>query len=193
MINELISSITHLPELRKIEYAINTKSYWLGSPNVLKEALSSTIVNGDNSQASLYKKVFEIIRFSADISDILKSVNTVKNIFSKMPLKLQLKHIFNIPRCIDECSFMEDYKISSVACESVIRNHLMMTYAEIILPQLDNSKKIDFLNNLHDNLHKGGWMGGKFYEEDHLIVINKWQLEHELPCNTHPCKKAMKI
>lgn len=200
MLNELVSLIKHLPELKKVEYKLNSQCYWMGGASILKESLGMTTnntFNNDNSNASLYKKVFDIIRFSAvrdELKEILKSVDIAQDIFSKLPLKLQLKHIFNIPRCIDESTYMEDYKIGSNACERVMLNYLMISYAEMILPKLQKEEKMVFLSNLENNLHKGGFLGAKIYEEDHLILLNKWQLEHELADNNSPKpKKVMKI
>lgn len=194
MFNELVSSFTHIPELRKIKHKINTSCYWLGGASTLKVALSETTVNSNPYENKTIFEMIMISRFRDDIREILKSVYRAKNIFVKIPLKLQLKHIFNIPRCINECTFMEDYKISSNACECVMLNHLMMTYAEIILPKLQGKEKTVFLTKLENNLHKGGFLGAKFYEEDHLIVLNKWQLENELFDNNSPKpKKVTKI
>jgi hypothetical protein len=111
-----------------------------------------------------------------------------------MPLSLQMDHIFKINCYQDSCTFFEQYMIGARAAQAVLLNRLRVSYAEIILPQLEKEQKGEFLDALHKSIRKGGFMGAKYYEEDELILISKWQLEHELAENHfHKPKKVMKL
>jgi hypothetical protein len=176
MLNYFISLVKHLPEVKKMEYGLTIHCYWHEGSDNLKEAF---INKNDPSRKS---------------NEIPRIVDVLVDIFKKMPLSLQMGHIFDINCYHDECTYMEDYKVSSFAAQSVLINRIMVSYAEVILPQLDKDKKSEFLQELHKNIRKGGFMGAKYHEEDELALIEKWKLENELVINTAPThKKVVKL
>lgn len=176
MFNYFISLVKHLPEIRSLEHALTSKAYWEASPDLLKETF---LGRGEPL---------------LEIHQMPKLVNSLVDTFKKMPLSLQLDHIFNIKCYEDESTYLEDYKISSTASLCVLLNRIMVSYAQVILPQLEREQKDEFLQKLHNNIHKGGFMNSQFHEADELALIETWQLENELIKNHFCCtKKTVKI
>lgn len=176
MLKYFISIVKHLPSIRSLEYDITSLAYSRESSEHLKKAF----LEKDSP--------------SREGNEIPRVVDVAVDIFSKMPLNLQMDHIFKINCYQDSCTYFEQYMIGARAAQAVLLNRLMVSYAEIILPQLEKAQKGEFLETLHKSIRKGGFMGAKYYEEDELILISQWQLEHELVVNNSPKpKKAMKI
>jgi hypothetical protein len=176
MFNYFISLVKHLPSIRGLEYHITEQAYSRESPEHLKKAF----LEKDSP--------------SREGHEIPRIVDIIVDTFKKMPLSLQMDHIFKINCYQDDCTFFEPYMIGARAAQAVVLNRLMVSYAEIIIPQLHKEQKGEFLDALHKSIRKGGFMGAKYYEEDELILISKWQLEHELAENHfHKPKKVMKL
>lgn len=179
MINYLKYRLFVGPEITLCENALLSFSAKFGSePSDVREAITNIFYNLDS----------DIIKDGIFHKAISNYTSLLKDLFTKIPLSFQKKQFESFIKN----SVTEDhaYLKNSEVNRNTIKNYILITYAGIILPQLEKEKTILFLETLEQNLCKAH-LGDSIRQYFERHFLSKWNLENELAIKPEIIKKKI--
>lgn len=177
MINYLKAYLFYLPQISKIELRLTKHFYLLANAShELKSNLFYNHILTDDK--------------GTDLNYLNAEIRKVKETFKKLPHILQVKHLSEIELYEDAFSDSYDYMNSAIVARGIIYNYLLMSYAEIILPNLKKEEKNDFLKDLDTNLSTIR-LKDISLEDCEQKIIYAWKLENELISKPKAIKKTV--